>query len=232
MEIQDQQPIADSGIEILVGLARRGEIDPWDVDIVTLTDKYLSELDSLSHRSLPLSGRAIFYGCVLLNMKARRVYEDANPPVPDPVDDFVDEFDEGDPGDWAQVVATQEGVLLLHRNRPRTRRITLNDLIDALKRCESEERKRVDSGFAPTSAYFIATTHQEDIDADIEMLKSILSRYELSRRRTIGFEEIVSQGMNRVCAFTALLHMAAHSDIDLVQKTFYKDLAVSIKGDV
>ena len=32
------------GIEILVDLAKHGKIDPWNVDIVEVTDKYLMHL--------------------------------------------------------------------------------------------------------------------------------------------------------------------------------------------
>lgn len=32
------------GIEILVNMAKQGKIDPWNVDIVEVTDKYLMHL--------------------------------------------------------------------------------------------------------------------------------------------------------------------------------------------
>ena len=31
---------------ILVGMAERGEIDPWRIDIVEVTDRFLSELEN------------------------------------------------------------------------------------------------------------------------------------------------------------------------------------------
>ncbi len=31
-------------VEILVGLAERGEIDPWNINIIEVTDRFLSEL--------------------------------------------------------------------------------------------------------------------------------------------------------------------------------------------
>ena len=33
--------------EVLVDLARRGEIDPWDIDIALATEKFLAYIDSL-----------------------------------------------------------------------------------------------------------------------------------------------------------------------------------------
>ena len=53
-------------VEVLVGLAEDGEIDPWDIDIVAVTDKFLERLDEGDLRT---SGRALFYASVLLRMK-------------------------------------------------------------------------------------------------------------------------------------------------------------------
>ncbi|WP_267642440.1 segregation and condensation protein A [Haloarchaeobius amylolyticus] len=53
-------------VELLVQLAKRGDIDPWDIDIVRVTDEFL---DALEDADLRTSGRALFYASVLLRMK-------------------------------------------------------------------------------------------------------------------------------------------------------------------
>jgi segregation and condensation protein A len=53
-------------VELLVQLAEEGEIEPWDIDIVAVTDAFLDRLDSTDLRT---SGRALFYASVLLRMK-------------------------------------------------------------------------------------------------------------------------------------------------------------------
>ena len=37
--------MSEDPIEILVQLAERGEIDPWKIDIVEVTDRFFSELE-------------------------------------------------------------------------------------------------------------------------------------------------------------------------------------------
>ncbi|MFB6267282.1 MAG: segregation/condensation protein A [Halodesulfurarchaeum sp.] len=54
-------------VELLVQLAEEGEIDPWDIDIVRVTDRFL---DALDEGDLRASGRALFYASVLLRMKS------------------------------------------------------------------------------------------------------------------------------------------------------------------
>ena len=54
-------------VEVLVNLAEEGEIDPWDIDVVEVTDAFLDRLDEADLRT---GGRALFYASVLLRMKS------------------------------------------------------------------------------------------------------------------------------------------------------------------
>src|SRR6056297_3443291 len=73
-------------VELLVQLAEDGEIEPWDIDIVTVTDKFLDRLDGADLRT---SGRALFYASVLLRMKSDAML----------ADDDDEEVQEEDPWD-------------------------------------------------------------------------------------------------------------------------------------
>ncbi len=63
-------------VELLVSLAKEGEIDPWDIDIVRVTDRFLSALDEADLRT---SGRALFYASVLLRMKSDALFDPDEP---------------------------------------------------------------------------------------------------------------------------------------------------------
>lgn len=83
-------------VELLVQLAEEGEIAPWDIDIVTVTDKFLDRLDGTDLRT---SGRALFYASVLLRMKSDALLgddEEEAEPEPDPWDDWETPMAGGD----------------------------------------------------------------------------------------------------------------------------------------
>jgi len=63
-------------VELLVRLAEEGEIEPWDIDVVEVTDAFLSRLDAADLRT---SGRALFYASVLLRMKSDALLEPDEP---------------------------------------------------------------------------------------------------------------------------------------------------------
>lgn len=74
-------------VELLVQLAEDGEIEPWDIDIVAVTDEFLDALDTSDLRA---GGRALFYASVLLRMKSDALLADDE-------EDAVEEADE-----WAE----------------------------------------------------------------------------------------------------------------------------------
>ncbi len=56
--------------DILLNLARSGDVDPWKMDIVNLTDQYIEELNKMKKVDIRLSGRAILASSILLRMKS------------------------------------------------------------------------------------------------------------------------------------------------------------------
>ena len=49
------------GIGILVDMAKAGKIDPWNINIVDITDKYLAHLCEMKSQNLRLTGRAFLF---------------------------------------------------------------------------------------------------------------------------------------------------------------------------
>lgn len=48
------------GIEIIVSMAKTGKVNPWSIDIVDITDKYLAQLFEMKSQNLRLTGRTLF----------------------------------------------------------------------------------------------------------------------------------------------------------------------------
>ena len=138
-------------VEILVQMAERGEIDPWNIDIVEVTDRFLSELERRKELDLRISGRTLFYAALLLRMKSE-ILEQAEV-VED--DEYCGEDDVGEEEFGPDAEFDQEGNALgpierlereirrrLDRKQLRKRPITLFELILELKAAEKEQRRR------------------------------------------------------------------------------------------
>ena len=58
------------GIEILVNMAKQGKIDPWNIDIVDLYDKYMARISKLKQDNLRSVGKALLFSSTLLRIKS------------------------------------------------------------------------------------------------------------------------------------------------------------------
>jgi len=97
--------LAQNAIALLIDLAERGEIDPWDVQVVEVIDRFLSKLQPVLEESPTLeagrapyeadllqSGQAFLYTSILLLLKAdtlARSEIEEEPEEPLETEDFV-----------------------------------------------------------------------------------------------------------------------------------------------
>lgn len=229
----------DPGIQMLVEMARQREIDPWDIDIIEVTDRYLQKLDSRGEMDLPVSGRMFFYAAVLVRLKAEILSRETEESARLPEDlDGDDYWDEGDCGygddDWSDSALLSGGkpqlkVLVYPRpERVERRPVTLSDLIQALQRYESvsqrHERQRSES--SPVALEECkASAHQEELGKEIELLASEVSRV-LAERPVVLFQELLEGGLGRVATFQALVFLAAEGVVELHQERFYGPLRI------
>ncbi|MFS8120711.1 MAG: segregation/condensation protein A, partial [Microcoleus sp.] len=84
---QDGLETISEGIAILIDLAERGEINPWDVKVVEVFDRCLSKLtnacdadQSSDFSDLSHSGQAFLYASMLVLLKAESIVL-CEPPV-------------------------------------------------------------------------------------------------------------------------------------------------------
>ncbi len=233
------------GIEILVSLAKQGKIDPWNVDIVEVTDKYLMHLFQSKAQNLRLTGRTLLFAAILLKLKSN-VLEgiDVMDFEPQREDDF--NYDDDSPLDYEEeeyiptnnVISIDE--VLQRRTSVRlnhNRVVTLRDLIrqlefyemldkkQSLKNAHERAKRRVQNYARLSPEDIINLAHDEYIENGVQRLKANLSEI-LSRQDKIELNELTLLGMDRISAYISLLFLTAEGDYDLEQDEFYSDLYV------
>jgi segregation and condensation protein A len=237
------------GIEILIKMAESGEIDPKNVDIIDITDKFLKAIAAAPKENLRQSGKILFHACVLLRMKAEALLAAANAEL-DHGDDFLD-FDE-DSGQLIydsanQVVARQITLQDLERalvrkastRKNRERKVTLDQLINALREAEKiektrEERQpkaRIDlSGHHAVNDVddILDLAHDEDIEDTIDRIDRMLIEYLQTGEmmNLIQVIKLLDRHGDWVDAFLAILFLSNAGKITLEQETFWGPLHI------
>lgn len=241
----------NEGIGILVSMAKSGKIDPWNIDIIDITDKYLAHFCSMKSQNLRITGRTYLFASVLLNMKSKILdgvdvlqFQDAPEDNLEFDDDgFIVEYPEDDdyiPTANAQTiddVLQRRTSVRLNRNRV----VTLRDLIrqlqfyekmeqkQSLKQAHERAKNRVRSYARFTPDDIINLAHEEYIEDCVLRLKENLVQI-FERQDKIELNELTLLGMDKMSAYIALLFLSAESNYELVQDEFYSDLYV-VRGE-
>lgn len=209
-------------VQVLLDLARKGEIDPWDVDLSQVTEKFLERIEAMGDRDLPALGRTLLYASILLRMKSDSIEEGDE----EPEDDLFDEFDDGP----VFRRRTVEGLPAPPIRRKTRRPVTLDELIAELTRAETvAERKvgRVREIPKPTVEKALERAHEEGIEDRIRTLREAIFE-RLASVDQIAFSDL---GERDVLSYVSLLFMAGRREIWLTQEALFGELYISRHPD-
>lgn len=222
MQAEAQPGPREESVEILLEMARAGEIDPWNIDIIDVTDRFLARLVERDKVDLRASARTLLYASILLRMKSDAL---VNAPPPAPEDDAPPDFGL-EPGDYPVLEPRQRNVA--------ARPVTLQELIRELQRAvatrdASHMRKalRIEKPAKKTMEEVLGIAHGEDIEAGIVELTGRLDR-EFAYREFVMFSELVTDATPRgiVDVYLPLLFLANRRCVTLTQEALFEDIFI------
>jgi segregation and condensation protein A len=235
--------VIEDPVEILVGLAERGEIDPWNINIIEVTDRFLSELERCRQLNLQVSGRTLFYAATLLRMKSEHLEL-----LSDPAEEGLDDDEESYGEDYALALDSETDYhgrlgpieLLEHEIQRRLDRknlrkspVTLFELIIELKNIEKEERRRrrlTDTGddLLVYADDVVNIAHDEGYqESAMTVLEECLDCIELEEELTlVQLCQKLEWGIPEV--YIPLLFLALEGRCSLRQEEFFGDVFVQI----
>ncbi len=213
-------------VEILVGLAKSGEIDPWNIDIVDVTDGFLKKLEDREQLDLWISGRTLLYASILLRMKSEALIEDDDDAGEEEFFDF--QPDHSHPEEYP----------VLHPNvrRQSKRPVTLLELIDELKNAiDRKEQSKVRDvrrkQNRPTMEDALRVVNQENLENQIQMVMGKLKK-KFKKQKRISFSELVEEKnpSSIVQTYIPLLFLAIRKKIRLEQKELFGDIYIKSRS--
>lgn len=131
--------LAEDAIALLINMAEQGEIDPWDVKVIEVIDRFLSEMAPVVdgrepyEKNLSSSGQAFLYASMLVLLKADSLVQAETAQADsDLLDEAELDVEENGPTPLPPHLERQ-----LRRRAvapsPKRRRVTLTDLIEQLR---------------------------------------------------------------------------------------------------
>ncbi len=237
-----RKDIKTDAIEIILDLVKTGKVDPWNIDIVDLYDKYMDRIKELKQDNLRFIGKALLFSSTLLKIKSDILrgitIEDFDP---EPMDYFEDDY----PEDFEQLQIPSNNIIsfdeVLQRrtstrlNRKRT--VTLKDLIRHIQFYEDLEKKyaiksaldrkerRVRNYASLKAEQIKELAHEEYVEEVVEKMRQNLNQI-LSREENIELRELCLLGFDKSSAYIALLFLARENQFEIFQEEFWGELFV------
>lgn len=235
MTLSIAESVTKEAISLLIDLAEKGEIDPWDVQVIDVVDRFLSRLIISDRRDLQDSGQAMLYASMLVLLKANSLSDIQADSEQSENDDEMDEFGSEVISDSLRLPTDFDKRLrrLPVALPPKARRITLEELIaqieaiaEIVDRKSSKPAKRQLQGKVARRAAMKAIAelaHKENLS---EMVEEIERYFLLHPNEEIEISDLAEVFNDRVGVFWGLLLMSSQSKVDLRQEEFYGKIQI------
>ncbi len=212
--------VLEEPIEILVNLAKSGEIDPWNIDIVEVTDKFLRQVEELEKMDLRMSGRTLLYAAILLRMKSNVLVE-------------VNTSEEVIDDEFPDFAVSDYPVPALPLRRSSRRPVTLEELLSELKKAELVEKRRFErfeykkEERRATVEEVLSIAHEEDIESRVSRMRELLGEL-FKKQNNIKFSDLAYplDRTGRIMAYLSLLFLATKKEIWLEQEELFGELFI------
>jgi len=222
---------------LLRDIVKKENINPWEIDINFLSDKYREALNSLKNIDFRLSGKFLLASAILLRMKSDnfKISELSSMSL-EYFDDFFEDMNaealvnEFKNQEMKQKFREANVDVTLRLPRERVKPISLDDLVDALKEAmvvkerrdnRKEERKK--------KMNYKIDIIKVDIASKIKNLYSTITGFfENVKREEISFAELVpsKSRKDQLWTFVPLLHLTNEGKIDMHQKIQFGEIKI------
>ena len=220
-------------------MAESGEIDPWNIDIVEVTDRFLGELERMKELDLRISGRTLFFASTLLRMKSEYLEEaDEEEEIECEEETLFDDFGfdaDSTFEDFSEPIERLEREIKrrVGRKGKRRRPVTLYELIKELKTAEKMERRRTRRKnpipeLLLEADDIVSVAHEEDFQDVTETVYTSFERMEADGKEVTTLHALSSgMGKDLRAVYLPLLFLMLEGRLMIWQDEFFGDIYVS-----
>jgi segregation and condensation protein A len=225
---------------IIFDLIKAEGMDPWDLDLSSLTQRYIQKVREMKEHDLQVSGKVLLAAAMLLKIKSNRlVGEDINEfdrllaSGEMSEDEFYAELEED--LKYARVAPPEEMLKLIPRTpQPRKRKVSVYDLVRALEKALEVKHRRLVKVSSPEGRTLVPKKRVDINLAIKQVYKKIRTWFVGNRKPRVNFSELMSEHPTKdekLETFLPLLHLATQRKIDINQETHFGDISVRLRPD-
>jgi len=219
--------------DIIYDLINTEQLDPWDINIVLITDKYMEKLEKLEEADFFISSKVLLAAALLLRIKSELLLTKYMKSI----DEILFGRKEEKKYQLERIQLDEEIPDLMPRSPiPRFKKVTLQELMEALDKAIITENRRIkkvlitknalreSSLSLPRQTYSIK-------DKIEEIYKKLFSHFDSHKEfKKISFSQFVGDNKEeRIISFNPLLHLENQQKIWMEQKEPFGEIQIWMK---
>ena len=215
---------------ILYDLIKKEKMNPWDIDISILTQKYIEIVKKLQEINFSLSGKVILAASLLLKIKSDKllienIAQFDNLLYPPEEHEEIENYE-----NFPQHIPQPK--LTIKTPQSRKRKVSVNDLVFALQQAlEVEQRRKIRKINYETIPDSLKIPDRKiDMGVKIKDLYQKIKSF-LKKQNRITFTELLpsKQKEDVIYTFIPLLHLDSQRKIDMQQEEAFGEIEIKLK---
>jgi segregation and condensation protein A len=220
--------------EIIYDLINTEQLDPWDIDIIILSDKYLIKIREMEETDFFVSSKVLLAASLLLRIKSEIL-----------LNQYIKSIDEILFGKKDSTKTILERIeldedipeLIPRSPMPRFKKVTLKELMESLNKAISTENRRIKKEITNKNAFrdtsFSLPKRKFSIkDKIAEVYRNLMDLYRERSEGRITYAEFIKENKEeKILSFLPLLYLEDQKKIWLEQKIPFDDIHIWLKEE-
>lgn len=218
-------------------LVKTGEMDPWDVSIGDLSEKFISMIDEMQETNLKVGGKVVLASTILLRLKSGRFIENDLAQLEAliaSVDSYDDDFEEWDDlsGDGFSHLKDKRNYKIYPRTpQPRKRKVSVYDLVTALESVIEKNKIKIRYKKNNSKEPKELKLESRDVNSVIKDVFETLNKVAVDMdSNKLNFSQILPSKRKEdlIATFLPLLHLTNQRVTDLHQDEAFSDFEIHL----
>lgn len=222
---------------MLYELVRTEQMDPWDIDISVIANKFLEMLKKMKEMDLRVPGKVLLASAILLKLKTKRLIETDLVELDRLIagteevteEEFYDELEEQfERGGKASI---DDHRLIPRTPQPRKRKVSIYDLVDALRQALEVKRRRVERSI-PELTMEVPKRSIVMTRVIRDMYTKIKTFFYSNKGKRLTFTQLIPSPSreDKVLTFIPLLHLANQRKVYLDQQEHFGEIEILMQA--
>jgi len=217
--------------DIIHDLINSEQLDPWNIDIIILTDGYLEKMEKLEEANFFTSSKVLLAAALLLRIKSEILLNKYIKSI----DEILFGKEEKKKYSFERIELDEEIPELIPRSPiPRFKKITLQELIDSLNKAIVTENRRIQKEVINKNALrevsFSLPKRKFSITNKIKEIYNKLFHHLKEDRKNISFTDFIGHDKEeRIICFSSLLHLENQKKVWMHQEDHFEEIQIWLR---